>query len=96
MAEYRGLRAIAKRLGWKAPATVLKLQERQNFLMYPRATANGFQWITTDDLIFCWEKRLSEEAVEWRKRRIKPPFRNKQGRKTVRKNGSGENSASQT
>jgi len=93
MAEYRGLRAIADRMGWKAPATILKLQERQGFSMYPRSTANGFQWVTTDDLIFYWQKRLSEEAVE---RRIKPLFRQKQGQRTMRKNGSGGESAAQT
>ena len=93
MSEYRGLRAIAKRMGWKAPATLLRLQEKFGFLMYPRSTANGFLWVTNDDLIFSWEKTLSEEAIKWRKNRIKPPFRSKQGGRTMRKNGTTEKSA---
>ena len=58
MALYVGLRAIAKRMGWKSPQTVLRNYEYHDFPIIRRNLANGrWCWITDDELIVQWLKR---------------------------------------
>jgi len=52
---YVGLRAIAKRMKWKAPQTVLRNYEYRDFPIVHRYLANGrWCWITDDILITKW------------------------------------------
>ena len=65
MAVYVGLRAIAKRMGWKSPQTVLRQYQSHGFPLVPRPLKNGqYCWITDDMLILEWLKqRVSTPSV---------------------------------
>ena len=58
MALYVGLRAIAKRMKWKSPQSVLRNYEYHDFPIVRRTLANG-RWcfITDDILITKWLER---------------------------------------
>jgi len=77
MAEYRTLRQICKRMGWKSPATPLRRNKYDDFPMYPLPTIRGFVWVTSDVLIASWEARKAEMS---RGVRLKHPYHHKSPR----------------
>ena len=84
MAMYRGLRAIAKRMGWKSPMTPLRHHEKYDdpklcfpLVMFPTGKGLGFVWVTDDALIELWMQRMSEKSAHERVTRPKLPRRRK-------------------
>jgi len=78
MAQYRTLREIANRMGWKSSSTVLRRHKLDDFPMYPDFGTHGLIWVTSDELIHVWESRkvaLNQGA------RLKQPWkwRHKEG-----------------
>jgi len=57
MAQYRTLREIANRMGWKSPSTVLRRHKLDDFPVYPDFGRRGLFWVTSDELIHAWEAR---------------------------------------
>jgi hypothetical protein len=56
MAEYRGLRAIAERKGWKSASTPIVYCLRDGFPIYlVKGRGTKINWVTNDDLIYRWE-----------------------------------------
>ena len=74
MSEYRTLRKICKRMGWKSPATPMRRNKYDDFPMYPLPTSRGFVWVTSDVLIASWEARKAEMS---RGIRLKRPYHHK-------------------
>jgi hypothetical protein len=54
VSDYRGLEAIAGRLG-ESRNTVLAWYKRSAFLMYRRRSGPRWIWYTNAALIFAWE-----------------------------------------
>ena len=54
VAEYRGLRAIAKRLQVHR-STVIAWIHRDGLLCYRRRVGPRTIWVTSDELIFAWQ-----------------------------------------
>ena len=77
MAEYRTLRQICKRMGWKSPATPLRRNKYDDFPMFPLPTIRGSVWVTSDVLIARWEARKAEMS---RGIRLKRPYHHKSPR----------------
>jgi hypothetical protein len=59
MATYRGLTAISKRMGWSISKTIRVangVTQTVGALAYlERGRGTRVIWITTDDLIHCWQ-----------------------------------------
>ena len=65
MAEYFGLRAIAKRKGWKSTATPIVYHLRENFPMYlVKGRGTKINWVTNDDLLYRWEMEQCRKTRE--------------------------------
>lgn len=64
MADYWGLKEIAKRMGWKSPATPLAKLKAEGFPMYRnrRGKSRVPRWYTNDNLILEWELRKCQQA----------------------------------
>ena len=73
---YLGLRAIAKRMKWKAASTVLVHHEKYtdpalNFPLVMRPLPNGrFTWITDEVLITEWLRRHQKLTPDKQLRRV--------------------------
>ena len=55
MAEYRGLRAICERMGWRSRMTPLRQLATRGFLMYRSGHSRHPRWVTSDELIMAWQ-----------------------------------------
>lgn len=77
MAEYRTLRRISKRMGWRSPNTPLRRNKFDDFPMYPVPTSTGLIWCTSDFLIGMWEQRKAEMS---RGIRLRVPYKHKKPR----------------
>jgi hypothetical protein len=78
MAQYRTLRAIAKRMGWKSATTVLRRRDYEAFPIFRDFTRHGPVWTISDELITAWE--LAKANVE-KDMRIKKPWKRASAKK---------------
>ena len=82
--KYRGLRAIARRMGWKSARSPLYHLEHSSFIMY-RVWINriAYKWETNDNLIFAWElARAKKSRQEYLSGIRRPYFAHKHKRET--------------
>lgn len=74
MAQYRGLEAIAKRMGWSVDTVQRAIVDDRKFLAYRRKYPRQprLVWITNDDLIYKWELEQCRQARAYlRARRLR-------------------------
>ncbi|MGE5305119.1 MAG: hypothetical protein ACM3TN_17555 [Alphaproteobacteria bacterium] len=76
MSKYLGLRAIARRMGWKSYRTPPYHLEYNSFLMYRvRLSSTAYKWETNDDLIFAWELERARKSRAEYLGGIRQPYR---------------------
>lgn len=76
---YKGLKAIARRMGWHNEMTPIRYHDRPDLMsafpmyMLPTGRGTGLVWVTSDRLITLWERRMSRRSWESRRARLKLP-----------------------
>ena len=75
---YKGLKAIARRMGWHNEMTPIRYHDRPDLMSaFPMYQLPGrgkqFVWVTSDRLITLWEKRMSRRSWESRRARLRLP-----------------------
>jgi hypothetical protein len=61
--QYRGLRAIAKRMGWTHPYQVVRKAMQSDFPAYlERGRGTAIHWVCSDDLIHWWEREQAKRT----------------------------------
>ena len=75
MAQYRGLRQICERMGWKDLHTPSRKLVKEGFLMFKSRLGKQPKgvWMTDDELIYRWQLAMArlarEEIIEREKRK---------------------------